>query len=147
MSNWTGTDPVKWAQDAIRKVKQAPAMFAEEMANSMAWTVASGGFTPLDTGNLSRSVTISMTPLNRDPSGYHSPVRQNYGSAVKAIKGDGTFFIQYKAAYAHRVNYGFVGTDSLGRSYNQSGRAFLEANIARAPQLMQKVATRLQNEN
>jgi len=45
------------------------------------------------------------------------------------------------------LNYGFVGTDSLGRNYNQSGRAFLEANIARAPQLMQKVATRLQNEN
>lgn len=144
MPNWTGTDPVKWAQDAIRKAKAAPAMVVEEMANAMATSVRASGFTPVDTGNLSRSVTISMTPISRDGPGYNSPVRQNYNSAVKGFTADGTAFIAYKAIYAARVNYGFVGTDSLGRSYNQSGRAFLESNIARFPAIVQKVVARLQ---
>lgn len=30
------------------------------------------------------------------------------------------------SAYARRVNYGFNGTDSLGRTYNQKGAHFME---------------------
>lgn len=139
---WTGTDPEKWAQDAIRKAKAAPGMVAEEMANAMATSVRASGFTPVDTGNLSRSVTISRTPISRDGPGYNSPTRQDYGLVTKGFV-DGSINIAYKAAYAHRVNYGFVGTDSLGRSYNQSGRAFLESNVARFPSIVAKVVARL----
>ena len=113
----------------------------------MAWTVKSGGFTPLDTGNLSRSVTIDVKPITVDNPGYNSPVRQDYGAAIKSIKGDGSSYVAYRANYARRVNYGFVGTDSLGRTYNQSGRAFLEANVKRFPAIVSKVAARLKNED
>ena len=144
MPNWTGVDPAQWALNAIKKVEAAPRYIVEEMANSMAWTVTSGGFTPVDTGNLSRSVTISTTQVMRDDWGYHSPVRQDYGKAVEGITGDTTAFIGYKAAYAHRVNYGFVGTDSLGRYYNQSGRGFLEANVAKFDVIVAKAVKRLE---
>ena len=30
-----------------------------------------------------------------------------------------------------RLNYGFTGTDSLGRTYNQAGRLFVERNAGR----------------
>lgn len=140
---WTGTDPVKWAQAAIKKAQAAPRFVVEEMANAMATSVRASGFTPVDTGNLSRSVTISLAPIKRDGPGYNSPVRQDYNGAVKGIPYDGATYIAYKAIYAARVNYGFVGTDSLGRSYNQAGRAFLEANIARFPQVVQKAVARL----
>lgn len=147
MADWKGLDPSQWAELSIKKARNVQRLFVEELANSMAWTVTSGGFTPVDTGNLSRSVTISLRPLNRDPSGYHSPTRQDYSSTVKGLPYDGVTYVSYKAAYAHRLNYGFVGADSLGRMYNQAGRGFLEQNIARAPDLLQKVVKRLQSEN
>lgn len=135
---WQGTDPVKWAQEAIRMVKAVQPMFVEEMANSMATGLPSGGYTPIDTGNLSRSVTIAMTPISVDGPGYNSPVRQNYSTAVRAIPLDGTAFIAYKAEYAGAVNYG-----GIAGMRNRPGYAFLEGNIAKAPAILQKVVTRL----
>ena len=37
----------------------------------------------------------------------------------------------WTALYAHRIEVGFVGTDSLGRTYNQAGRHFVGANAAK----------------
>lgn len=36
------------------------------------------------------------------------------------------------AVYARRVEFGFMGTDSLGRRYNQPGRAFVRGVLNRA---------------
>jgi uncharacterized protein CbrC (UPF0167 family) len=36
------------------------------------------------------------------------------------------------ATYARRVEFGFMGTDSLGRHYTQSGRAFVRGVLNRA---------------
>lgn len=140
---WTGTDPAKWAQQAIKKAKAAPQIIVDEMANTMTQYVTVGGLTPVDTGNLSRSVTISFQPINRDPEGYHAPQRQNFDAAARRMKPDSTAYISYRAAYAHRVNYGFVGTDSLGRSYNQSGRAFLEGYVSQFPVVVSRAIARL----
>lgn len=140
---WTGTDPVKWAQQAISKVKAAPQIIVDEMANTMTQYVTVGGLTPVDTGNLSRSVTISFTPINRDPDGYHAPQRQNFDYVARRMPADGTAFISYRAAYAHRLNYGFVGTDILGRSYNQAGRAFLEGYVSQFPVVVNRAIARL----
>lgn len=141
---WTGTDPAKWAQEQIRKLQAVPQVVADEMANTMAQYVDAGGLTPLDTGNLSRSVTISFAPVKRDPDGYHAPQRQDFDGTARQWKG-GDIYIAYRAAYAHRVNYGFVGADSLGRTYNQSGRAFLEGYVAQFPQVVVRAVERLNN--
>jgi len=34
------------------------------------------------------------------------------------------------------MNYGFVGTDSLGRTYNQTGFGFVDAVAQRWPQIV-----------
>lgn len=146
MTGWQGTDPVAWAKQQKRVINVLPARLAEAMANAMATRVGVGGFTPVDTGNLSRSVTISASPIMRDGPGYNSPVRQDYRAASSVAKGDGSAYVSYKAIYAHRVNYGFVGTDVLGRSYNQSGRGFNEANIARFPAILAGVVSKLRFE-
>lgn len=143
MSNWTGTDPAKWAQQAIRKAKAAPQIIVDEMANTMTQYVTVGGLTPVDTGNLSRSVTISFSPINRDPPGYHAPNRQNFDYVARRMPADGDAYISYRAYYAHRLNYGFVGTDSLGRTYNQAGRAFLEGYVSQWPQVVNRAIARL----
>lgn len=143
MANWSGIDPAKWAAEAIKKAEAAPRVIADEMANTMTQYVTVGGLTPVDTGNLSRSVTISMTPLNRDPDGYHAPTRQNFDYVARRIPPDSDFYIQYRAAYAHRLNYGFVGTDALGRYYNQAGRAFLEGYVSQWRQVVKRAIERL----
>ena len=57
-----------------------------------------------------------------------------------------TYVAANSAAYALRLENGFVGTDSLGRSYNQSGRFIVRGVLVRAPffaeQAAQKVAAR-----
>lgn len=142
---WTGVDPEKWAQEQIRKLAAVPQVVADEMANTMTQYTVAGGLTPLDTGNLSRSVTLSFTPIKRDPPGYHADKRQNFEVTARKLKPDTPFYISYRAAYAHRVNYGYVGTDSLGRNYNQSGRAFLEGYAAQFPQVVARAVARLNN--
>jgi len=144
---WTGTDPVAWAKRQKRTLTLLPAACIEALANAMATRVGVGGYTPVDTGNLSRSVTISPSPIMRDGPGYNSPTRQNYGTASKAaMKRDATAWVAYRAIYAHRLNYGFVGTDSLGRAYNQSGRGFLEANRAKWPTIVAATVVRIGRE-
>jgi hypothetical protein len=38
-------------------------------------------------------------------------------------------------AYAHRVNSGFIGKDSLGRNFHQRGHHMVEQVIAEVPQI------------
>ena len=73
--------------------------------------------TPVDTGNLRASWQLSRY-------------------------GDDSWRITTNVVYARRVNFGFVGTDSLGRHFNQGGRHFIEATIADLPRLADEVAAR-----
>ncbi len=133
---WTGTDHVAWAMRPKEHVQNALPRFVVAMADLMAKPLPSGGRTPYLTGNLSRSVTVSATsPLSRGGQDLRY-TRQDYNSAVTAVAATGQAWIGYRAVYAHRVNYGFVGADSLGRVYNQSGQGFFEANIAQAPAVL-----------
>lgn len=93
----------------------------------MTQTRPRGGRVPVKEGNLYRSlllstsgmVTVGGTEFAAGPS-----------VNVAGVKIDDIVFIGYQAAHARRQNYGFVGTDSLGRTYNQSGFGFLEAAVA-----------------
>ena len=59
---------------------------------------------PVDTGRLRDSIHTELTE--------DTPVRQ-----TREIKPD--------TPYAHRLEYGFVGTDSLGRHYNQAAQPYM----------------------
>jgi hypothetical protein len=47
--------------------------------------------------------------------------------------------------YARRIEYGFVGRDSLGRLYNQPGAHMFAMAIARAPEIADEVLHDIQN--
>jgi hypothetical protein len=53
----------------------------------------------------------------------------NVGAVTATLQSDQAIWIGYQAAYARRMNYGFVGADSLGRVYNQAGNYFVEGAI------------------
>jgi hypothetical protein len=53
------------------------------------------------------------------------------------------FWMLNATVYAKRLEYGFVGTDSLGRYYNQPGRFFVTDTCKRWPQIVQKVTSDL----
>jgi hypothetical protein len=55
----------------------------------------------------------------------------------------GKYWMINGAAYAMRIEYGFVGEDSLGRYYNQKGRYFVTRNVARWPEVVAAEAKKI----
>lgn len=51
-----------------------------------------------------------------------------------------TYFAGNSANYALRLEYGFVGTDALGRTYNQPGRFIVRQVMGRASVLAEQAA-------
>lgn len=45
--------------------------------------------------------------------------------------------------YARRIEYGFYGTDKLGRHYNQAGHFMLTQTMEEAPQIAQAATQRV----
>ena len=53
------------------------------------------------------------------------------GLIIATLPPGSPVYIGAQAIYMPRLNYGFTGTDSLGRTYNQSGKMFVERNAER----------------
>jgi hypothetical protein len=61
------------------------------------------------------------------------------GAAIAmAVAGD-TVSIVNPVTYGRRLEYGFVGTDSLGRSYHQEPRGFVAQTVAEYPSIVAQV--------
>lgn len=102
--------------------QRAVQLLADELGASR----ANGGRVPYDTGNLARSLLaqIGSMPSTGGPDAQYAGA--DVGSVVAgAVLGD-SISLGYQANYARRMNYGFVGADSLGRLYNQTGAGFVE---------------------
>ena len=80
---------------------------------------SAGGRMPIDTGILRASLKMSLNgqPTGQGEAAYIATVaRAEFGDVVRG---------EYTVDYAMRQEYGFVGTDSLGREYNQKGNFFV----------------------
>lgn len=75
--------------------------------------------TPVDTGRLRASWQL-------DPP-------------VAEIRAGETVSITTNVVYARRVEFGFVGIDSLGRHYNQRGAHMVEKTMAELPAIAEQV--------
>lgn len=127
ISDWTSQE-----KERIEAVFQTA---SEAVFNEM---TDPGGRVPRVTGNLARSVVASvneMPPIRPEKIDYPDTEQVSIGVIQGAELGQ-TVWIGFQAAYSARVNYGFVGQDSLGRLYNQAGRAFIEAAQQRWPQIV-----------
>lgn len=81
-----------------------------------------GGKMPVDTAFLRNSVAASTAGM--PGAGAQAPEL-----VLLTVKVGDTVWVGWTAVYAMRIEYGFQGTDSLGRTYNQAGKGFLRAQI------------------
>lgn len=134
---WKGTSPAEFARRAKAQIKGVKTEAIQLLAKDMSLTVNEGGRVPVFSGNLSRSVLIAPTIPAIAPAGtiFAQP---DYAAAVGALADQDVIYLGYQANYARRQNDGFVGDDSLGRSYNQPGHGFREFAVARWPQTLAK---------
>jgi hypothetical protein len=91
-----------------------------------------GGSMPVDTGFLRASMVASNSgpqPMRADARPQDGQSYTPTGEVTLIINGTQLgqrLWLTFIAAYARRVNYGFNGTDSLGRKYNQRGYFFVQ---------------------
>lgn len=149
---WSGTNPSAWADSKDKLLTALLRNAVQDLAQEASRTIPNGGRVPAKTGNLGRSVVVSNKPptiIEGDaPSG-------GFSAGIAAIVPGETIYIGWTAAYSRRMNYGFVGTDSLGRNYgsaqavittgysNRSGYGFAEAAAAMWLEIVRRQAAKL----
>lgn len=132
----------KWTKETVKRSGEAFQMGILDFFIHLRDT------TPIDTGYLRSSLT-----LGKNGSIPHGP-NASYGSTYNDVRaldvisgmrlGDRVTMV-YNAPYARRLEYGFVGYDSLGRYYNQAGRFWISAAGQKYVSIMRRAATRLRN--
>ena len=59
-----------------------------------------------------------------------------YVVAISGMEMGDVLTFEWTVDYAARIEFGFTGTDSLGRNYDVPGRFFVGANAAKFPQFV-----------
>lgn len=108
------------------------------------------GNLPVDTGFLRASLVATPGKIAPSLSTNNMSGRsKTYNpSAINAVIATATLdqginFV-YTAAYAARIEYGFDGTDALGRHYSQRARRFVGLAVQRWPQIVSRSARQLE---
>lgn len=124
----------KWASKSEERITAVRRRSVELLGEEMTRTKPQGGRVPFLMGNLMRSV---LADKNKMPPMADGPFPgSNVGLVAATLRNDQPLWIGYQAKYARRRNFGFVGADSLGRVYNESGDHFVEGAIAEWPQIV-----------
>ena len=110
------TDRTKRKQEVIFRTSVARVMEEANVPES------AGGRMPIDTGFLVGSSGATTSPGGALQDAPLVFAMMAIGETVQA---------GWSAAYAMRQEFGFMGTDSLGREYNQGGKAFLRTSVQR----------------
>lgn len=95
-----------------------------------------GGLTPTQSGNLIRSILVSTTAMPKVDTVLKEYTEVEF--TVSPSHVGKPVWIGVQAIYGPRQNYGFVGTDSLGRSYNQTGAYYVEGAGAKWQQFVKE---------
>lgn len=138
-SAWSGVSPSAWAGTKDKLLTALLRGSVQALAAEAGKTIPNGGRVPVKTGNLARSVVVSNTP----PTVIDGEATGDISAGIAAIKPGEMVYIGWQAAYSRRKNFGFVGADSLGRVYNQSGYGFAEATAAKWPEILRAQAAKL----
>lgn len=138
-SAWTGTDPSAWAGGTVAGLTAFLRNSMQALATEAGRTIPNGGRVPVKTGNLGRSVVVD----NKPPQIIEGLATGDYSLGLAGIKPGDTIYIGWTAIYSRRMNNGFVGTDSLGRVYNQAGFGFAEATAAKWPAILAEQAAKM----
>lgn len=116
-----------WAEKTAKAQENIFKMAVQNLADAILLPKERGGNMPVITGNLRRSLLASTSAMPSIRQGV-GEFPDNSGQIALTVNGaeiTDTIYLGFQAAYARRVNYGFVGADSLGRNYNQVGANFV----------------------
>lgn len=99
--------------------------------------VAQGGPMPVDLSFLRNSLVSQLdgTAVARG--------QDSYTLAIAGLEVGQEIRFSWVAVYSRRVHYGFKGTDSLGRTYNQDGQPFRDFAAAQWQRMVAANARRL----
>ena len=133
----------QWTKETEDRMRRVWVAAIDDLADTMNKTRANGGRLPHLTGNLMRSLLASTSamPSTGGPNAKYSG--QDVGLVTAGLRLDQTIWLGYQAIYARRMNYGFVGQDSLGRNYNQAGAHFVEGAIAEWPNIVRMAVSKI----
>lgn len=102
--------------------------------------------TPVDTGflvgNWQPSLNAPVLNLNENATG-NAYAQSALVGVIPSFKAGDTFFYTNAAAYARRIEFGFVGEDSLGRVYNQAGRYMVTKAVAAWDSIVASAASKI----
>lgn len=126
----------------IEKCEDKADQFSREFPQDLAEAVISSPMHPVVSGNLRANWTAAIGAPDLAVKEGGDPMARIALNLSSAKAGD-TIFINNNAPYAMRMEYGFVGADSLGRTYNQTGRGWVRAIVSRANEVAQKTLQRI----
>lgn len=128
----------KWATSVPHKMDAFARQIVQEIANRVVEK------TPFDVGFLRGSWQPSIGEPSLTHEGSVDPTGAKVAAAISVIlpqvKAGVKFYMMNNAAYARRLEYGFVGEDKLGRSYNQAGRFYVTDTAKAWPSIAREVA-------
>jgi hypothetical protein len=124
-----------WSEKAKRNTNLVMKQSARYLVDDLTGAGASGnapgaGILPVVTGNLRNSLMASTAQMPPTREGEFAAPQTDFVINGWNPQTETTLWLGWQAVYARRINYGFQGTDSLGRTYNQYGRFFLETYAA-----------------
>jgi hypothetical protein len=134
----------QWVRDTEKRMIAVFRTSASMVIAELQLTNKQGGLNRIDLGThlASLQVGINTPPQSAIKKATGMPSAPFNMGAVDAIIagaeiGD-TIVASYGMAYSLRLEYGFEGTDSLGRVYNQKPYAFVRTAAQRWPQIVEK---------
>lgn len=95
--------------------------------------------TPVDTGFLRSNWTAIKQGDEEPVAGRVRPP----GAAIAAAHAGDTIIILNPVVYARRIEYGFIGEDSAGKTYNQQGRHMVAQTVSEMPQIAARAVARI----
>lgn len=136
-----------WVAQTRERMAAVVRTARQDVVDVMQTPVASGGAMPVKLGFLRASLVAG--PEDQPPAltenKAKASVTYNAGEVGLVIAnsdvGD-NMAVFYTARYARRVNYGFTGEDSLGRTYNQKGAMFVELAAQQWPRIVEEAAAK-----
>lgn len=122
----------EWCRSTTTRMEAVFKDSCQRLVAEAQTAVSAGGHMPVDTGFLRASGRASTNaPQPMDPENVGEKDQKytfNFGqteTVIASLTIGMRFFFCWTAAYAARIEYGFTGQDSLGRTFNQAGRGFV----------------------
>lgn len=135
-------DVKEFAEKAKGMLRQAAAETIQDIAEEV--VVRS----PFEYGFLKGSWYPTLNePGGAGPAGIKDPTGgvlvARLAVILPSLKLGDTLYYLNNAAYAARLEYGYTGPDSLGRTFNQPPRAYVRGTMAEGPRIALEAAARV----